>query len=258
MDTFPALSFKISKIMDIFFRIYYNTIGKIVFSAADKIIIYGKSMKKFALQARVPEEKIEIIPTGVNIEIKKKDKDIRSEFGLNTEDKLILFVGLINERKGIDIIIEIARKIQAKNIKFIIVGDGSSRAQYEKLVITYNLNDRVIFTGFRKDVHNFYHEADLFLLPSRVEGLAGVLMESMSYGVPIITSNIAGTRDLIQNDINGFLCECEDIDSYTKKIEELLNNNALKQNFIAKSKKIINERYNWKHIMKNIRNLYEK
>ncbi|MFX1256316.1 MAG: glycosyltransferase [Promethearchaeota archaeon] len=256
MDTFPGISFRMGKIKDILFRLYYNTLGKIVFSAADKIILYGTSMIKFAFQAGILKNKIKIIPSGVNVKVKSKEKDIKKEFKIKKEDLIVLFVGLINERKGVDIFIKTAYKLKNQNIIFFIVGDGPKRKDYEKLVEKYGLKDKVIFTGFRKDIHNFYNEADLFFLPSRGEGLAGVIMESFVHEVPVVSSDIAGTRDLIKNNENGFLCKSENISCFSKKIEILLKDKSLRKKFIDKSKEIIETRYNWKVIIEKILRLY--
>lgn len=257
MDTFPGLSFKMGNIFDLFFRIYYKTFGKILFSTANKIILYGNSMVNFALQIGIPKKKIIVLPPGVDMKIKEKDNDIRKEFKIKKNDKIILFIGLlVNDRKGVKTIIKMARKLENQNIKIIIVGDGAKRQNYEMLVKKNNLTDKFIFTGFRKDVHNFYHEADLFFLPSKGEGLAGVIMESMAYGVPVISSNIAGTRDLIKNNYNGFLCEFEDIDCYIDKINILLKNDDIKKKFILNSKEKIKQAYNWDENFEKYKRLY--
>lgn len=115
----------------------------------------------------------------------------------------------------------------------------------------------IIFTGFRKDVYNFYHEANVFFFPSRGEGLAGVLMESMVYGVPIVTSNIPGTKDLIKHNVNGFLCDIEDIDDYKNKIKELLVKNELSEKFVINSKEKVKKEFRWDKNLIEFKNLYK-
>lgn len=127
MDTIPAYSFKMGKIMDFFFKIYYRTIGKIVFSASDIITLYGESIKKYTFKAGIPLNKILITPTGVDFFIKKQDRDIRKELKIKMDEKIILFVGLLNHRKGVDIIIKTAQKLKDQKIKIILVGDGSKK-----------------------------------------------------------------------------------------------------------------------------------
>lgn len=257
MDTIPAYSFKSGKLMDIFFKIYYKTIGKIVFSASNLITLYGESIKKYAIKAGIQKEKIRITPTGIDINIKKQDKNIRNEFSIKRDEKLIIFVGVLNHRKGIDLLIKTAIKLKSHKVKIIIIGGGLKKKYYQNLVKKMNLQDRIIFTDFRKDVYNFYHEADLFFLPSKGEGLPGVIMESMIYGVPIVSSNIPGTRDLIKDNENGFLCNTLDIDCYSKKILKLLKNNELKEKFIKNSKEKIKKYYSWNKNIERFKKLYK-
>jgi len=245
MDTFPGLSFNTGKKMNLLFRTFYNSFGKIIFSTVDKIILYDQSTKKFANSVGISNKKIEVIPTGVDSKILQKDRDIRKEFNIDRDEKIILFIGVINVRKGIEMIIKIAEKLKDEKIKFILVGDSSKRKHYEKVVKLKKLDHMIIFTGFRRDVHNFYHAADLFLLPSKGEGLPGVLMECMLYGVAIVASDIPGVRDLIINNYNGYLCKNQDIDGYLNKIKILLTNNTKKRLFIENSKMYLTEKFGW-------------
>lgn len=256
MDTFPGLSFKMGKTLNFFFQFYYNSIGKLIFPSINKLILYNQISKSYALKIGVPEKKIEVLPTGVDIQVKIATKNIREEFNINADEKIILFVGILNPRKGIDTIIEIAKQFKNKKVKFIIVGDGSKTKHYKK--ITYkNKIDCVIFTGFRRDVYNFYTTADIFLFPSKGEGLPGVLMECMVYGVPIVASNVTGNLDMIENEVNGFLCEEDDINDYADKINRLLTNEILREKFIRNSKKVVKEKYNWANNIKSYLKIYE-
>ena len=257
MDTFPALSFKTGKITDLLFKIYYKTIGRLTFSAADKIVIYTKSMKHLAIEAGIPRNKIIVIPTGIDVKMKKREKNIREEFNIALDEKIILFVGLFVPRKGIDLILKVAEKLKDYKVRFILVGDGPMKGQCQKFIEENHLQSKIIFTGYRRDVHNFYHDCDLFFFPSRGEGLPGVIMESMVYGVAVISSNIPGTKDLIQNNYNGFLCELEDINCYVEKIKLLLQNNELRERFIKNSKEIIRKRFNWEKNIELFKELYK-
>ena len=249
MDTIPGYSFSMGA-LDPAFRLYYRTFGKMVFSAADKITIYGNSMKKFAKKAGVPMDKLEITPTGVDLKVKKKDKDVRKKWKIDKKEKIVLFMGILVDRKGIDTIIKVAEKFQGKKkrVKFLILGDGPNREKYEQDVKDKKLKN-VIFTGFRKDIHNFCHEADVFFLPSRGEGMAGVIMEALSYGLPVVSSNIPGTIDILDSEN---LCSVENVDCYCKKISKTLKKGKKKSN----SKDLIRA-YSWDKNIKHYKLLYK-
>ncbi len=258
MDTFPAYSFKVSSILDILFKLYFKTIGRIAFYASNYITIYGKSFFKYAKKAGIPKRKIIITPTGIKSTPKVPDKNIREIFNISSNEKIVLYVGLHNKRKGIDLIIKTANILKSEKVKFVLVGDGPKRLKSIDKVSKMGLSKIFLFTGNRLDVHNFFNQADVFFLPSRGEGLAGVLMEAMLYQVPIVTSNIAGTRDLIKNLENGLLCETENYVCYARAIKKLLHDDNLRKKLKQKGIERINSNFLWEKNIKKFEQLYQK
>ncbi|MFX0043170.1 MAG: glycosyltransferase family 4 protein [Candidatus Hodarchaeota archaeon] len=257
MDTFPAYSFNVSPILNTLFKLYFKTIGKIAFFASNYISIYGNSFFKYAKKAGISRRKIIVTPTGIESVTKSPDKNIRETFSINSNEKIVLYVGLHNKRKGIDLIIKTANLLKNENIKFILVGDGPERLNSINKVSKLGLSNNVLFTGTRLDIHNFYNQADVFFLPSRGEGLAGVLMEAMIYQVPIVTSNIAGTRDLIKHLENGLLCKTENYLCYAMAIKKLLYNDNLRSKFKENGLKKIKSEFLWKDNLRNFEKLYK-
>ena len=256
MDTFPAYSFKVSSILDLLFRLYFKTIAKLSFLASKFIIIYGNSFIKHAIKAGVPKRKIRVTPTGINLTLKKPDKNIRKIFKIDSDESIILFVGLHNKRKGLDTIIKTANMLKNEDVRFICVGDGPERLNSIDQTSKLGLEEKIIFVGNRLDVHNFYSQAEIFFLPSRGEGLAGVLMEAMVYQVPIVSSNIAGTRDLIKHMDNGILCEEDNYKCYARHIKMLLHNDELKAKFRKNGLIAIKSKYLWKNNIKRFQSIY--
>ncbi len=256
MDTFPAYSFKVSAILDILFKLYFKTIGKIAFFAANYITIYGKSFLKYAKKVGIPKRKIRITPTGIESTPKTSDKNIRVLFNINSNEKIVLYVGLHNKRKGIDLIIKTANILKSENIKFVLVGDGPARLNSIKKASKMGLHKKVLFTGNRFDVYNFYNQADVFFLPSRGEGLAGVLMEAMIYQVPIVTSNIPGTRDLVNHLENGLLCETENYRCYAESIKRILQDDKLSNRFKINGLNKMRTKFLWENNIKKYELLY--
>ncbi len=258
MDTFPAYSFEVSSVLDVFFKIFFKTLGKLAFLASNFIVIYGNSFLKYARKIGIPNRKIQITPTGIALTAQTPEKDIREIFEIDSNDKIVLFVGLHNKRKGIDLIIKTANLLKNENVIFICVGDGPERINSMNLASNLGLEKKILFVGNRLDVHNFYNQADIFFLPSRGEGLAGVLMEAMVYKVPIVSSNIAGTSDLIKHMENGFLCEIEDYRCYANSIKHLLQDDKLRKKFQENGVKCIKEKFHWDKNIKNFERIYQK
>jgi len=257
MDTFPAYSFKTSPILDIFFKLFFKTIGKLAFLASNVVVIYGNSFLQYARKVGISERKIKVTPTGIDLNLKTPDKDIRELFQINHNEKIVLFVGLHNKRKGIDLIIKTAHLLKEENVKFICVGDGPERMNSIDLVSKLGLEKKILFVGNRLDVHNFYNQAEVFFLPSRGEGLAGVLMEAMIYQVPIVTSNIVGTRDLITHLENGILCDMEDCKSYATSIKTLIEDEQLSNKLRNNGLNTIKSKFLWENNIKRFQSVYK-
>jgi len=258
MDTFPSYSFKVSSKLDIIFKIFFKTLGKITFLAANYVVIYGNSFIKYAENIGIARRKIRVTPTGISLNPRELERNIRDDINIKQNEEIVLFVGLHNKRKGVDLIIKTAYLLKDENIKFVLVGDGPIRDKLIKITSKLGLKDKIIFVGNRLDIHNFYNQANIFFLPSRGEGLAGVLMEAMIYKVPIVSSNIAGTRDLITHLENGFLCEVEDYRCYAESIIKLLRDGNMKKKFVENGVKVIKSKYLWEKNIKNFESIYKR
>jgi len=86
-----------------------------------------------------------------------------------------------------------------------------------------NLKDHVIFTGFQNDPVDYLSLMDIFLLPSFTEGTSMTLLEAMSLGIPTVATRVGGTPEIIVEGKTGFLCESDDVEAFTRAIEQLLN-----------------------------------
>jgi len=257
MDTLPGYSFSIGKKMDNLFVKWNKMFGWLIFKKPDKITLYGRSLVKYALKAGVSPNKIQVIPTGISLSKKSASKDIRKECNISDKTKILLYVGLLNSRKGVDIILKTTKRLVKHNIKTIIVGDGPCRQEFEVLAKKLGLINRIIFTGFRRDVKDFYKSADIFFFPSRGEGLPGVVMESMVFKLPVVTTDIPCTTDLIQDGKSGFLCKIDDVDDFSEKILRLIKENSLRKSFAEEAYQQI-KHYDWKHVLSQYEKLYEE
>ena len=256
MDTVPAESFSMGKMMDILFKIYHKLFGWFVFGVPKIITLYGESLIPFAIRAGIKKKKMVVIPTGMDLH--KFDghyEDIRKEFNIEKNVVLGLFVGLMVRRKGIDTIIKTMNKIKDENFMMLLVGDGPEIEKYKKMIEEYNLQDKIIFTGKRKDMKNFYRSVDLLFFPSRGEGLAGAIMEAMSTSLPIVSSRIPCTTDLVKEGENGFLCEIEDVECYAEHLIKLIKDKELRERLGKKSKELI-KNFTWKKSIEKFEKLY--
>ena len=144
-----------------------------------------------------------------------KGQRIRKEFGIPLNAKVILSVGEVNKNKNHKVGIEALTKLRDKNTYYVICGRGPLMEAYKELAQSLGVGDRVVLTGYRTDVADFYKMADVFLFPSFREGLPVAVMEAMASGLPVIATKIRGSSDLVQK---GDLLEPTDVEGIAKAI----------------------------------------
>ena len=260
IDTFPAYSFKSGKVVDFLFRVYKRLFGWFIFSVPDKIHLYGSSLIPISKCLKINQDKIKVLSTGINTKkFEGKSVSIRDSLKVRKEDFLIVFAGLLVPRKGIDIMIKTLKKIivKKKYVKLILVGDGKNKNNYEKLAKELGVFENIVFTGWRKDIPDIFRSSNLLFLPSRGEGLPGIVMEGMACGLPVVASDIPCIPDLIQNDKNGYLCKMDDINAFSRSILKIMNDSKLidsmKNNNFKKIKKL-----DWDNMVPEYEKLYNE
>lgn len=170
-------------------------VGKTL-NKSEKIIVLSKSWKEF-FKNIIPEDKIEILYNSVPLQEKKKEQNAKKE------ELTALFLGRIGERKGVYDLLEVANKIE--NLKIIIAGDGETQ-KAQNIVKENNLKNVTILDWINEEQKAEYlKNADMYILPSYDEGLPMSVLEAMSYSLPVITTNVGGIPELVEDNKNGIL-----------------------------------------------------
>ncbi|MBX3255005.1 MAG: glycosyltransferase [Chitinophagaceae bacterium] len=174
---------------------------KIAYISVDYIICVTFFAKN-ALQRvfQVTEKNISVIHNGLNVDLFVKDKRrlLREKFGFSQNEKIILYAGAINERKGVYDLLTAFRNILKKksSLRLIICGSGDYSKVFEN---TYNLWSKITITGplDRETLKNFYYIADIGIVPSYVEQCSYTTIEMMYFGLPIIVADVDGLAEIV-------------------------------------------------------------
>ncbi|MGL5117734.1 MAG: glycosyltransferase [Plesiomonas shigelloides] len=193
--------------------------SKKIFETFDEIICLYKGEKilnkKFSF---IDEKKIKIISNPVSFKTLEKANYLKKE---------IIFVGRISKYpKGLDFLIEIWSKISIKNKewKLKIVGDGEDKEELQEIIKNKGLQKNITLIEAQKNIEDYYLESSIFVLTSRYEGMPMVVMEAMECGLPIISFDIDGISNLIEDNENGYLIKKYNTDEYAEKLEFLMKN----------------------------------
>lgn len=185
-------------------------------------------------------------------------QDERLAMGFSPDDLVVGSIGRLSEQKGYTYLIEAVPTVITAfpNARFLIIGDGELRNQLRCQAARLGLSDIIVFTGPRQDVESMLKMMDLFVLPSLWEGLPTVILESMASGVPVVATDIPGTRELIWPGETGWLARPRDPMSLATCIIEALSNPAKRAAVAQKALQDVVPRFSIQHIAKRYEQLY--
>jgi glycosyltransferase involved in cell wall biosynthesis len=155
---------------------------------------------------------------------------------------LVLYVGALIERKGVQLLLEAFRRVAqmhpTAHLRF--VGEGPLRAQLERRVAEWGLTERIELTGFidYAQIHLQYAQADLFVLPTLEDAFGVVVVEALSAGVPVICSPFAGAADYLQDGESGFIVDPEDTRRLAERIGMLLSDARLRERMARRGREL--------------------
>ncbi|MGI8170482.1 glycosyltransferase family 4 protein [Enterococcus lactis] len=176
----------------------------------------------------------------------------------------VVTLGRIGRRKGSYDIVKLAEKISVSTsysnpIHFYLFGDGKEEKEKLKVIVNKKKIENVTIEDWLDDYEGLLQETAIHLLPSYNEGLPLSVLETMSYGIPNIASNIGGLSEVIKDGVNGFLVEPGDIEGMEKLIKSLLNDDVLRNSISGKSSQTIAQNFSlhvyferWLHIYKQL------
>lgn len=240
----------------------YNLFSRYTIKKVKKIIAITPWENRFIKRCGGRYEQIINLPNGMSKDFftKIKKNDFRKKNKIKPNEKVVLFFGRLNFTKGPDKFVDVAKNIlkSRRDIKFVIRGPDEG---LRKEIAWEIKNEKNIIlldeTRNRKEIIKMYQSSDVFVLPSYREGLPLTLFEAMASGLPIVATPVNGVPYEIKDGENGFLVTFGDIEKFSDKILEIINNKRIREkmskNNIQKSKK-----YDWEVINKKTIDIYKE
>jgi len=244
-------------------RLYDLTFGRYLLKNATRLIALTEDHIRQYTERGGDDTKIRIVPNAIELDKYKKTKIAKNslaKYGIDINDKVLLFVGRIDKYKGIQDVIEAMPTILGKypNIKYVVVGtDYGYKGDLEKLSKKLNVDKKVIFTGYISEeaLIELYKRADIFVFPSKMEGFGIVLLEAMATKTLCIAYSIPSVRRVIKNNENGILVK--DKKELLNKILYYLDNIEERRRIEANALEYV-KKYDIKNIVNEIEKVYEE
>lgn len=228
---------------------------------ANKIVTVSESEKKNIIDFyKIPEEKVDYAYNGVDSErfsqrySEEEKKKICAKYDLPR--KFILYIGTLQPRKNIPILIEALKNL---DVKLVLAGNRKAHnfdQKIDRTIEKHNLNDKVVFPGWidEEDKVALLQSADCFVFPSVYEGFGIPVVEAMAAGIPVVCSEIPVLREIAQG--AAFFCDPKNSGDFTKNIRKVLTDENLRRNLVKKGKNITQE-LTWKKTAKKTLDIYK-
>jgi len=215
----------------------------------------------------IEEEKIHVIYNGVDVQKFKPRPDraeLRREFGLEDKNKIVLFVGRLYHRKGLEILLRSIPPVlqEFSDVKFVISGKGFKQKEesLRNLAKQLDIEDHVTFMGYVPDekLPNLYSASDIFVLPAIYENFPFAILEAQATGLPVISTKVGGIPEFLVDNENGFLIDAGDSAQLTQRVLALLQDPKLAKKMGMRGRKLIEEKFSWRLITSQVIDLYHK
>jgi glycosyltransferase involved in cell wall biosynthesis len=225
--------------------LFYYPVEKLLSYWTDCLITinkedYGRAKKKFHARKTV------YIP-GVGVDTKKFNSGLidigekRASLGVMDNEIMLLSVGELSRRKNHEIVIRALKELNYPTVKYFIAGQGELQEYLSGLIKNYGLEDKIFLLGYRTDISELCQAADLFIFPSKQEGMPVALMEAIACKTPVYCSNIRGNVELVHN--KDFLFDPTNKEKLVSGLRNIIGENKSEELKRKRSKEIL-ENYN--------------
>ncbi|MBN1514546.1 MAG: glycosyltransferase [Phycisphaerae bacterium] len=212
-----------------------------------------------ARRAGVPPHRLVLVQGGIDAEPIRRARPIdRASLGLLAGAPVVLWTGRLDPVKRVDDLVLAAAQLvrQAIPLQLLIVGEGPEQPRLQELVGESGMSDHVHFAGRRSDVPRLLRMADLFVFPSRTEGLPNSLLEAMAAGLPIVATNVPGNCDVLTDGKTGLLVPPCQPYQLAAAMLKLLQNRSLAEELGAAASRAVSLRFQLRQTHRAYEELY--
>jgi L-malate glycosyltransferase len=205
-------------------------------------------------------EKLRVIHNGVDTEKFRRGKRDRQRLfpGVGGARLIVLVGNMHTDVKGHPWLITAAPAVlkEFPEVRFVLVGDGESRARFEAQARELGMQENFMFLGRRSDIPDLLASCDIAVLPSRAEGLPNAILEYMAAGLPAVATGVGGNAELVQDGVTGLLVPAEDSDALSSALVRLLRDPELAKQLAFNGQKVALENYSFERLIREVDALY--
>lgn len=232
----------------------------------DRIVATNRNMARELKESGFPQERIVFIPNGVAVINQKKNYR-----QIIPGAPSLVYAGRLSSQKGIDILLQAIQKIKGKKVFLKILGKGPELKNLQKMVLKFGIQEQVKFHGNVCNVWQYLADSDIFVLPSRSEGMPNSLLEAMGAGLPCIATHIPGNTDLIHGNVgipapgrgkfkigkNGITVSVDDSEGLAGAIDTIMRDRSLRERLGQHARRKIQAQFTISSVADRYTHLYQ-
>lgn len=238
----------------------YETLDRVVFCFLDAVVPLSADLLGGLNWLPGKHRKLRLIRNGVDlsevdaVETPSKETESWKECG----GLVIGYIGQLIPRKGLDTLIQALSLMNMPDMQLCLIGEGPQRLELEALAIKLGVHSQVKFFGFRKDRIALMKGFDVFVLPSKLEGIPRCLLEAMAARIAVLASDIPGCRDLIDDGVTGLTFPVGDAASLSMKLSELLGDASYRKQLANNGNEFVRKNYSAQTMATSYVELYKE
>jgi len=223
-------------------RFRRRLLNRILFRRISRIIAVSNAVRDDIVRTNLMSspDKVVTIYNGIDVKAFMDSpltrEEVRTQLGLPDRDAFVYgTVGRLAETKGQGVLLRAFARVNAKYPKswLVFAGKGRLESELRALSAKLNINERVLFLGYRNDIPDVLKAYDAFVLPSIAEGLPGALLEAMTTGIPVIASRVGGVPEILDDPSLGIMVSPSSMDELASAMERLYKMDEMRRNMIG-------------------------
>lgn len=250
----------------------HRRVQRLVCRLADRVVANAEAVSRRLVDEGYEPSRIVVIPNGVRCDghaTESGRRPLREEFGIPDEAPVAGVVARLTPIKGVEYFIEAAERLRSRvpEAYFVIVGgtQGSEadnpdnhEQRLRRRVAQRGLDDRVLFTGFRRDVPDVLRELTVSVMPSLSEGLSNVILESMAAALPVVATRVGGNPELVEDGVTGYLVPPRDPGELAGALGRLLADERLARELGRRGRRRAVREFSMEVLVRRTGNLYRE
>ena len=201
-------------------RLFVKTLYKIGLKKAKVVFFENEENRQIFIEEKIVKEEQTCLLNGAGVNVERYSI---TEYPKDTGVTRFLFMGRVMKEKGVDELFAAMRKLHFEKAPCELVMLGSYEEDYESIIDRYSQEGWLKYYGYQEDVKPFIAQSHCFVLPSWHEGMANTNLECASMGRPVITSNIHGCLEAVEDGVSGFLCEKQNSDDLYNVMKKFMS-----------------------------------